>query len=410
MANFTGSGQNAPLGEDTRAILSPSSSRYAFSAVETALGNISLADIDDLPALEPETEAALETFTSQLNSFNLWISGLSVDKQRTAISLFIDSIKNKDTIEFISSKVNQIRSNSQMPISPQLAPSIRPMSPLLSTGLENKHHSHSNSHNNINNSSTNNTTLDSLIASPEPMNYLQPAPSRTILSPLMRASNGFNSGGNNVHHHHQHLHHQQQQPQQQPQRPRSAGPNHDMYSMMSPMEDNQFGFVSLATPQPQKQKAVGANVMSELLSQPLIRVLSDGNPDVEQRGRAGGGFSKVLRSNYPGSSSLPPSNRIGGGQPMSPLQSPLPPTQGSPQQQQQQPNKDIIAEELLSNIPQWLKTLRLHKYTDNLKDLQWREMVCLDDADLQKLGVSTVGARNKLLKSFSQVKEHYSLP
>lgn len=425
MANFEGNNQSAPSVDDVRALLSPSSSRYAFSAVETTLANLSLTDIDDLPALEPETQAALEAFTTELNRFNSWITGLSLDQQRTSISLFIDSIKDMDTIDFIASKVNTIKTNSQMPLSPQLAPSIRPMSPLLSTGLENNHHNHknphTNSHNN-NNSNTHNTTLDSLISSPIPVNYPQPISGRAMLSPLMRPSNGFNSMNNNSNSKNHQYHHYMQQ-QQQPSRPRSAGPRHDMYSMMSPMDDqeatSQFGFVSMTAPQPQSSDGVGTNVMSELLPQPLVKVLSDAGPDVDQRGR-NGGFSKVLRSNYSGgnnSSSMPPPiNRgktVNSGLPSSLLQQPVTNLHQQNQQNQplqQQPNKDIISEELLNNIPQWLKALRLHKYTDNLKDLQWREMVDLDDTDLQKLGISTVGARNKLLKSFSQVKEHFLMP
>jgi len=68
--------------------------------------------------------------------------------------------------------------------------------------------------------------------------------------------------------------------------------------------------------------------------------------------------------------------------------------------------EDIASRKLLVDIPLWLKTLRLHKYTDNLKDLKWEEMIKLDDQQLADLGVSTLGARNKLLKSFAYVKEN----
>lgn len=67
--------------------------------------------------------------------------------------------------------------------------------------------------------------------------------------------------------------------------------------------------------------------------------------------------------------------------------------------------KDIASDALLADIPAWLKTLRLHKYTENLQHLKWEDMVQLDDAELANLGVSTLGARNKLLKSFAYVKE-----
>lgn len=53
---------------------------------------------------------------------------------------------------------------------------------------------------------------------------------------------------------------------------------------------------------------------------------------------------------------------------------------------------------LLQDIPNWLRSLRLHKYTDNLKDLKWTDLVELDDAGLEKRGVAAVGARRKMLK------------
>ncbi|GMG19047.1 unnamed protein product [Ambrosiozyma monospora] len=68
--------------------------------------------------------------------------------------------------------------------------------------------------------------------------------------------------------------------------------------------------------------------------------------------------------------------------------------------------KDISSKKLLNDIPAWLKALRLHKYTENLKNLKWQDMIELNDSQLCDLGVGTVGARNKLLKSFTFVKEN----
>lgn len=60
--------------------------------------------------------------------------------------------------------------------------------------------------------------------------------------------------------------------------------------------------------------------------------------------------------------------------------------------------------ELLKNIPAWLKLLRLHKYTDCLKDIYWKELIELNDAQLEDKGVKALGARRKLLKAFDAVK------
>ncbi|KAJ4365726.1 Flap-structured DNA-binding and RNA-binding protein [Neocucurbitaria cava] len=69
------------------------------------------------------------------------------------------------------------------------------------------------------------------------------------------------------------------------------------------------------------------------------------------------------------------------------------------------PPEDPTDPSLLQDIPNWLRSLRLHKYTDNLKDLQWQELVELDDEGLEKRGVNALGARRKMLKVFEQVKE-----
>ncbi|KAI9145582.1 hypothetical protein BKA69DRAFT_444902 [Paraphysoderma sedebokerense] len=61
--------------------------------------------------------------------------------------------------------------------------------------------------------------------------------------------------------------------------------------------------------------------------------------------------------------------------------------------------------EILEDIPRWLKSLRLHKYTPNLEHMKWRRIIELTDEDLSTLGVSALGARTKFLKIFSQIKE-----
>ncbi|KAL1998392.1 hypothetical protein VTN02DRAFT_6289 [Thermoascus thermophilus] len=69
------------------------------------------------------------------------------------------------------------------------------------------------------------------------------------------------------------------------------------------------------------------------------------------------------------------------------------------------PPEDPTDPNLLQDIPSWLRSLRLHKYTENLKDLKWTELIELDDKGLEERGVNALGARNKMLKVFDQVKE-----
>jgi hypothetical protein len=59
---------------------------------------------------------------------------------------------------------------------------------------------------------------------------------------------------------------------------------------------------------------------------------------------------------------------------------------------------------LLQDIPSWLRSLRLHKYTDNLRDMKWTDLIELDDRALEERGVNALGARRKMLKVFEQVK------
>ena len=62
------------------------------------------------------------------------------------------------------------------------------------------------------------------------------------------------------------------------------------------------------------------------------------------------------------------------------------------------PPEDPTDIELLKDIPAWLRSLRLHKYTDQLKGMRWQDLVMLDDAGLERVGVNALGARRKLTK------------
>lgn len=80
--------------------------------------------------------------------------------------------------------------------------------------------------------------------------------------------------------------------------------------------------------------------------------------------------------------------------------------QGTPRSPAINP-KQITSVKLLNDIPAWLKTLRLHKYTAALQDVFWKELIYFDDQQLEQKGVSAMGARGKLLKAFEIVKQSY---
>jgi len=65
---------------------------------------------------------------------------------------------------------------------------------------------------------------------------------------------------------------------------------------------------------------------------------------------------------------------------------------------------DDVDVSLLNDVPAWLRSLRLHKYTPNFEGVTWRDMVAMDEAKLESIGVAALGARRKLLKTFEAVR------
>ena len=68
-------------------------------------------------------------------------------------------------------------------------------------------------------------------------------------------------------------------------------------------------------------------------------------------------------------------------------------------------DEEEIDPALLSDIPAWLRSLRLHKYTPNFEKMKWQDMVILDDGGLEAKGVAALGARRKMLKTFEAVRK-----
>ncbi|KAF9070862.1 hypothetical protein BDP27DRAFT_570564 [Rhodocollybia butyracea] len=74
------------------------------------------------------------------------------------------------------------------------------------------------------------------------------------------------------------------------------------------------------------------------------------------------------------------------------------------------PKEEDIDPELLKDVPAWLKSLRLHKYTDCFKGMTWEDMIDLDDEQLEKKGVVALGARRRMIKTFESVKRRMGIP
>lgn len=57
------------------------------------------------------------------------------------------------------------------------------------------------------------------------------------------------------------------------------------------------------------------------------------------------------------------------------------------------------------DIPTWLKSLRLHKYTSIFENMEWDKLVKLTDEELESLGMAALGARRKILREFEILQE-----
>ncbi|TFK48744.1 hypothetical protein OE88DRAFT_1684085 [Heliocybe sulcata] len=68
-------------------------------------------------------------------------------------------------------------------------------------------------------------------------------------------------------------------------------------------------------------------------------------------------------------------------------------------------DEEDVDPKVLEDVPAWLRSLRLHKYTPNFEGMDWRTMVMMTEDDLEKNGVAALGARRKMLKTFEVVRK-----
>jgi len=82
----------------------------------------------------------------------------------------------------------------------------------------------------------------------------------------------------------------------------------------------------------------------------------------------------------------------------------------SPGSRSEKNNEEDVDPKVLEDIPAWLRSLRLHKYTPNFEGVNWRDMVTMDEAQLEAKGVAALGARRKMLKTFEIVRKKMGIP
>ncbi|KAI0345606.1 hypothetical protein BDW22DRAFT_1353134 [Trametopsis cervina] len=77
----------------------------------------------------------------------------------------------------------------------------------------------------------------------------------------------------------------------------------------------------------------------------------------------------------------------------------------SPSVRDTKKDEEDVDPKLLEDVPAWLRSLRLHKYTPNFEGMSWKDMVAMDEAALEAKGVAALGARRKMLKTFEVVRK-----
>lgn len=77
----------------------------------------------------------------------------------------------------------------------------------------------------------------------------------------------------------------------------------------------------------------------------------------------------------------------------------------SPKASPKDSTMEVVDFELLKDIPAWMRSLRLHKYTALFDKMHWRDIVAMDDQQLADIGVAALGARRKFLKIFEGIKK-----
>ncbi|KAH6559764.1 hypothetical protein BASA50_000787 [Batrachochytrium salamandrivorans] len=78
---------------------------------------------------------------------------------------------------------------------------------------------------------------------------------------------------------------------------------------------------------------------------------------------------------------------------------------GGPHHKEKGKIPESVDLEAIKDIPSWLRSLRLHKYTPIFENDNWRAMILLSEEDLIQRGVAALGARRKMMKVFELVRK-----
>lgn len=448
---------------NSMALLSPPSSRYAFEpALTTAAippigslhdsassgqaaplqspsGFATYGKENDVPAFEPQTELELQNFTADLGTFSLWVGSMKPEQQKTVMDVLLDTVDDS-VVDYVHDKAKNALLEEGVKFSPPMSAATsglpqRPVSPLVMLGGDGGLGGDSSP-------VFAPQTLSPQMASPQPVTQplMHPFAQQQTFDPV--GSRPRSAGYGAYYQQLQGLQGGQLQqgfPQAAPMLrvfSSDLDPNGYQRRQRDFFDDDvsqQFGLSATTTDFAGRDAAMKLNnslarrKKTSGTTSPAAEpsptsttattapVTGGGQAPAKAPMTAAAAIKAAVRA--ANSKESPPKTTAAALRKPPAAASPTSPAAVSmansgsesgtaPSVVKSASAQDIASQELLQNIPQWLKTLRLHKYTDNLKSLSWEEMIELDDDQLQDLGVTTVGARNKLLKSFVFVKEN----
>lgn len=169
--------------------------------------------------------------------------------------------------------------------------------------------------------------------------------------------------------------------------------NMGMGGQLTPLQMNMLAGMNMLTPEAllaAQMAAVGAGGFM----QPGMGVGPFGMPGMNMNSSLAGGRNGVRGTSRTGGSSVGGGNgtRSNNGR------------DGGAGKSDKAGGDEEVDPALLNDVPGWLRSLRLHKYTPNFETMTWREMVVMDEAALEAKGVAALGARRKMLKTFEAVR------
>ena len=314
------------------------------------------------------TNTYTNMFLQGINHINHWIKNLSVQQQIMAVDNIL-SVLSDDTLFHIKTKINSILQSSNVDV-----PFSNHTSPLITTS-SNSTTAYNNNNNNSNNNNISSFTFEDQY-NPEFLklhsslfNNKQIDTSNNIsryLSPKTNQHGNNNNSYNNLTYH--------------PWSPQPVSRKQPIFNMERPKSADPGMFMTKRNPYQHstskyffESSSSSTNTNTKDNKSNNVNSMNNNNNSINFHTTNNNNNNTNIHSASSTNNTMTPEN--------------------------------LCNPSLLKNIPAWLKSLRLHKYSNCLGNLPWLKLIYLTDEELEVKGVSALGARRKLLKAFNIVKD-----